>query len=94
MRIVGLRSDMSCDVGFVEEIASAFWDRAGATALKGIHNVSKTLVTTAAVLDALEDIIDQGVAGWAVSDDRIVREAHDGGSGDRLRRVNTRPDVG
>ena len=66
---------MSSDVGFIEEIASALWNRAGATALTSIDNVPNTFATTVAVFGVLEDLIDQGVAGWAVFDDRIV--AHD-----------------
>lgn len=79
MPIVGLCADMACDVGFIEEIASALWDWTGATALISTHNVSNTLATTGAVLDVLEDFIDQGVAGWAVSDDWIVQDAHGDG---------------
>ena len=70
---------MSCDVGFIEEIAFALWDRAGATAVKSTHNVLNTFGTTAAGLDGLEDVIDEGDARWAVFDDRIIGEAHGDG---------------
>ena len=66
---------MASDVGFMEEIASALWNWARATALTSRHNESNTYGTTAAGLDRLEDRIDQDVAGWAVFDDWIV--AHD-----------------